>query len=455
MSYKAVNPFNGKTIREFADATDAEVEQALKKANAFYHAAKKQPVSERTAQLERLAHEFTAHNEKYARLLTTNMGKLIGQARSEVKKNVEFAMYYVKNGAQILQPIPYNNIPDKNAHVEFSSIGTIMSVEPWNFPYTQIMRVFAPNFIIGNPVILKHASIVPECAQAFEEACIAAKIPEGAFKNLFVNYEQVNHIIADPRVQGVALTGSEGAGRKIAAEAGKNLKKSTMELGGTDVCVVLDDADLENAIEGAAAARLNNSGQVCTAAKRYIVQSEIYDDFLAGIIDEFSKRKLGDPLDEHTTLGPLSSKSAQENLHQQVKKILAGGAKVLWGDPELPQGPGALFNPLIISGMTLDNPMYDTELFGPVAQIYKADTEEDIIKIANHSNYGLGGAVYSKDIAHAKALASHIETGQVAINQPLTSYPELPFGGVKNSGYGRELSDMGIREFVNAKTILN
>ena len=455
MSYKAVNPFNGKTIREFPDATDAEVDQALKKANHFYHTAKDQPISERAAQLEKLANEFSEHNEKYARFLTTNMGKLISQARSEVKKNVEFAMYYVKNGAQPLQPVPYNNVPGKEAHVEFSSIGAVMSVEPWNFPYTQIMRVFAPNFIIGNPVILKHASIVPECAQAFEDACKAAGIPEGAFKNLFINYDQVNRIITDPRVQGVALTGSENAGRKIAAEAGKNLKKSTMELGGTDVSIILNDADLKTAVEGSVAARLNNSGQVCTAAKRYIVQSGIYADFLAGVIDEFSKRRLGDPLDERTTLGPLSSKSAQQNLHQQVKKILAGGAKILWGDPELPQGPGALFNPLIISGMTRDNPMYDTELFGPVAQVYKADTEEDILKIANHSNYGLGGAVYSKDAEHAKYIASQVETGQVAINQPLSSYPELPFGGVKNSGYGRELSDMGIREFVNAKTILN
>ncbi|KRM96123.1 NAD-dependent aldehyde dehydrogenase [Liquorilactobacillus aquaticus DSM 21051] len=455
MPYKAVNPFNGKTIHEFADATDTEVDQALEKAERFYRAAKKQPLSERAEQLEKLAHEFATHNEKYARLLTTNMGKLISQSRSEVKKNVEFAMYYVKNGARALQPIQYNNVPGKEAHVEFSSIGTIMSVEPWNFPYTQIMRVFAPNFIIGNPVILKHASIVPECAQAFEDACKIAGISEGAFKNLFVNYDQVDRIIADSRVQGVALTGSENAGRKIASAAGKNLKKSTMELGGTDVFIVLNDADLEKAVEGAAAARLNNSGQVCTAAKRYIVQSGIYADFLAGIIDEFSKRKLGDPLDERTTLGPLSSKRAQQNLHKQVSKILAGGAQILWGDPELPQGPGALFNPLIISGITPDNPMYDTELFGPVAQVYKADTESDILKIANNSNYGLGGAVYSKDTAHAKEIASQIETGQVAINQPLSSYPELPFGGVKNSGYGRELSDMGIREFVNAKTVLN
>ncbi|WP_057743049.1 NAD-dependent succinate-semialdehyde dehydrogenase [Liquorilactobacillus capillatus] len=455
MSYTAINPFNGETIREFPTTSDAEVEQALEKADYFYHTAKQQPSTERAAQLEKLAQEFAAHNEKYARLLTTNMGKLITQARSEVKKNVEFAMYYVKNGPAALKPIPYNNVPEKKAHVEFSSIGAVLSVEPWNFPYTQIMRVFAPNFIIGNPVLLKHASIVPECAQAFEDACNKVGIPEGAFKNLFINYNQVNRIIADPRVQGVALTGSENAGRKIAAEAGKNLKKSTMELGGTDVCIVLNDADLKAAVDGAVSARLNNSGQVCTAAKRYIVQSGIYDDFLAGISTAFAARKLGDPLDAQTTLGPLSSKSAQKALHEQVEKVLAGGAQVLWGDTSLPQGPGALFNPLIISGMTPENPMYDTELFGPVAQIYKAETEKEILKIANNSCYGLGGAIYSQNIAHAKELASHIETGQVAINQPLTSYPELPFGGVKNSGYGRELSEMGIHEFVNAKTILN
>ncbi|KRL05922.1 NAD-dependent succinate-semialdehyde dehydrogenase [Liquorilactobacillus oeni] len=454
MSYKAINPYNGELIREFAETSNEELEAALKKADAFYRQAKTEPISKRAELLAKLANEFTNNIDKYARFMTTNMGKRISEARGEVEKNAAFANYYVNNGEKNLKNQTYKSVAGKKAHTEFNSIGTILAVEPWNFPYTQIMRVFAPNFILGNPVLLKHASIVPECAQAFEDACKTAGLPEGAFKNLFINYDQVNKVIADDRVQGVALTGSEKAGAIIAAEAGKNLKKSTMELGGTDVCIVLNDADLETAVKGAVSARLNNSGQVCTAAKRYIVQSRIYNKFLAGIIEEFKKKKLGDPLDETTTLAPLSSKTAQKNLQEQVSKVIAGGSKVIWGDPTPVEGPGAFFNPLIITGMSSANPMYDTELFGPVAQIYKAETEEEILKIANHSQYGLGGAVYSSDPKHAQKLATKVETGQVALNQPLSSNPEFPFGGVKRSGYGRELSDLGIREFANIKTVL-
>lgn len=454
MAYRAVNPYNGKLIKEFAPSTNTEVEEALTAAENFYQNAKKQSFEQRAKQLAALAAEFTKNCDYYARFITTNMGKLINDAQAEVKKTAAFAQYYVDHGAAALANQDYSASAKQPAHLEFSSIGAIVAVEPWNFPYTQVMRVFAPNFILGNPVILKHASIVPECAHAFEEACQTAEIPTGAFKNLFASYDQVTTMISDARVQGVALTGSEKAGAKIAAAAGKNIKKSTMELGGTDVCVILDDADLNKAVVGAAKGRLNNSGQVCTAAKRYLVQSGIYDDFLAELKQEFAKYQPGNPLDENTTLAPLSSKSAQKTLQQQVKDVLAGGAKVLWGDPTPVSGPGAFFNPLIISGMKFDNPMYDQELFGPVAQLYRVTDEADILRIANHSNYGLGGAIYSENLPAARALAAKIETGQVAINQPLSSIPELPFGGVKHSGYGRELSDLGIREFANIKTIL-
>lgn len=454
MAYRAVNPYNGELIKKFPAATDAEVEQALTAAKAFYQQAKQQPLEQRAKQLAALANEFTQKTDYYAKFLTTNMGKLINDARGEVQKTAAFANYYVEHGAAALADQDYTAIAGRKAHLEFSSIGAIVAVEPWNFPYTQVMRVFAPNFILGNPVILKHASIVPECAQAFEDACQAAGLPAGAFKNLFATYDQVNRMISDPRVQGVALTGSEKAGERIAAEAGHNLKKSTMELGGTDVCIVLNDADLKKAVAGAVNGRLRNSGQVCTSAKRYLVQSGIYDEFLAAIKEEFAKYQPGDPLDEKTTLAPLSSKSAQQNLQTQIKAVLAGGAKVLWGDPTPVTGPGAFFMPLIITGMTYDNPMYDHELFGPVAQIYQVEDESQIVELANHSNYGLGGAIYSEDLDKARQLASKIETGQIAVNQPLSSLPELPFGGIKKSGYGRELSDLGIREFANIKTVL-
>lgn len=454
MSYTAVNPYTGQKIRSFENVTDQQLEMLLDQAQDFYEKAQRRSVEERTGFLNELADEFEYNTEKYARILSTNMGKLISEARQEVAKTVSFARYYAKNGVRLLKPQPYNDLSSGQAQVEFSGIGIVLAVEPWNFPYAQVMRVFAPNFVLGDPVILKHASIVPEAALAFQEACDNAGLPLGAFTNIFASYDQIDHIIEDPRVQGVALTGSEGAGRKIAASAGKNLTKSTLELGGTDVFVVLDDVDVGAAAKDAAKARLTNAGQVCTAAKRYIVSAEIYPDFLAALRDEFVKYHLGDPLDEKTTLAPLSSKSAQKQLQEQVEKVIAGGAKVLFGEPTPNKGKGAGFSPLILSGMDESNPMYEEELFGPVAQIYQAHSDDEVVKIANNSRHGLGGAIYTKDVERGKKIASRIETGQVTINQILSSQSEVPFGGVKDSGYGRELSDWGIYEFANIKPVI-
>ncbi|HJE97998.1 MAG TPA: aldehyde dehydrogenase family protein [Ligilactobacillus acidipiscis] len=454
MSYTAVNPYTGQKIRSFENVTDQQLEMLLDQAQGFYEEAQKRSVEERTEFLNELADEFENNTEKYARILSTNMGKLIAEARQEVVKTVSFARYYAKNGVRLLKPQPYTDLSSGQAQVEFSGTGIVLAIEPWNFPYAQVMRVFAPNFVLGDPVILKHASIVPEAALAFQEACDNAGLPLGAFTNIFASYDQVDHIIEDPRVQGVALTGSEGAGRKIAASAGKNLTKSTLELGGTDVFVVLDDVDIDAAAKDAAKARLTNAGQVCTAAKRYIVSAEVYPDFLAALKDEFAKYHLGDPLDEKTTLAPLSSKSAQKQLQEQVEKVIAGGAEVLFGDPTPNKGKGAGFSPLILSGMDESNPMYEEELFGPVAQIYQAHSDDEVVKIANNSRHGLGGAVYTKDVERGKKIASRIETGQVTINQILSSQSEVPFGGVKDSGYGRELSDWGIYEFANIKPVI-
>ncbi|MGX7055593.1 NAD-dependent succinate-semialdehyde dehydrogenase [Pediococcus acidilactici] len=455
MAYQSVNPYTGKLIQTYPSTTDQEVEVALKNADEFYQLAKTQPIEKRAEKLQLIADTFRENLDDYARLITTNMGMLFTEAQAEVKKTIEFAEYYAQNAAKLLEDTPYNDVPGVRAHVKYQSIGAILLVEPWNFPYTQIMRVFAPNFMVGNPVLLKDPSIIPDCSDAFATVTQKAGIPTGAFKNLLINYDQVNTILADPRVQGVALTGSEGAGKKIAAEAGANLKKSTMELGGTDVFIVTEDADLDQAIKVGAKARLTNAGQVCTSAKRFIINSKVYDQFLDGLIAEFAKRKIGDPQDPKTTLAPLSSKSAQEKLQKQVDMAIAGGAELLWGDNTPFEGPGASFHPLILSGMQPDNPMYDQELFGPVAQVYKVDSDEEAIELANASQHGLGGTVFTGDLDRAEKLASQIETGQVAINQMLTSHASLPFGGVKLSGYGRELSDLGIREFVNAKTIID
>ncbi|MCM0599382.1 aldehyde dehydrogenase family protein [Periweissella fabalis] len=453
MSYQAVNPFNETLIKEFSNASNQEVEDALTQGYEFYQASKSQAASEREQLLSQLADEFENNSEYYAKFLSTNMGKLIGQARNEVKSNVAIARYYAQHGAEFIKPKTFPDVDKSKAYVEYQSTGIVLAVEPWNFPYTQVMRVVAPNFILGNAVVLKHAGIVPECASAFEEACHKAGWPKGAFKNLFLDYDQVDAVIADSRVQGVALTGSDGAGRKVAASAGKYLKQSSMELGGTDVFVVLADADIKRAAKEAAEARLTNAGQVCTAAKRYLVAADIYDQFLTQLKAEFDTYKLGDPLDENTTLAPLSSKAAQKKLYEQTEKVIAGGSQVLYGELTDISQPGAGFTPMILTGMTTDNPMYDTELFGPVAQIYKVSNDDEIVAIANNSEHGLGGAIYATDIDHARRLASQIETGQLSINRRMASHSEVPFGGIKDSGYGRELSHYGIEVFANIKAI--
>ncbi|MNE23832.1 Succinate semialdehyde dehydrogenase [NAD(P)+] Sad [compost metagenome] len=328
-----------------------------------------------------------------------------------------------------------------------------MAVEPWNFPFYQLMRVLAPNLAAGNPVVVKHASIVPHCAEAFEKLVHEAGAPKGAYTNLYISQDQVANIIADDRVQGVALTGSEKAGSIVAAQAAKKLKKATLELGGNDVFVVLDDCDLEKAVKVGAEARLNNAGQVCTAAKRFIVQEKVAKAFLQQLTEHFKNVKMGDPLDETTTLGPLSSKSALEGLIEQVNDAVKQGAKLHLGGKAL-QHEGNFFEPTILTHISRDNPAYFTEFFGPVAQVYVVSDDEEIVKLANDSHYGLGGAIFSTDIERAKKLASRIETGMVYINSLTDTAPELPFGGVKRSGFGRELSDLGIKEFVNQKLVV-
>ena len=328
-----------------------------------------------------------------------------------------------------------------------------MAVEPWNFPFYQLMRVFAPNCAIGNPVLAKHASIVPQCAEAFEKIIHDSGAPAGVWTNLFISTDQVAEIIKDPRVQGVALTGSEGAGSSVAEQAGKYVKKSTLELGGNDVFIVLDDADLQRAIKVGCQARINNAGQVCTAAKRFILHEKIDEQFKQGMIEAFKNLKTGDPLDESTSLGPLSSASAAENLHKQVVKAVDAGATLVLGGKPI-DGAGNFFEATILENIEESNPAWYEEFFGPVSQLYVAKDDDEIVKIANQSHYGLGGAIHSKDIERAKKLASRVETGMIWINSLTQTAPELPFGGVKRSGYGHELSELGFNEFVQKKLVV-
>ncbi|HCK7709365.1 TPA: aldehyde dehydrogenase family protein, partial [Salmonella enterica] len=314
-------------------------------------------------------------------------------------------------------------------------------------------RVLAPNLAAGNPVLAKHASIVPHCAETFAHLVREAGAPEGAWTNLFISSDQVANIIADPRVQGAALTGSEKAGSAVAAQAAKHIKKSTLELGGNDVFVVLDDADLEKAVKIGVQARLTNAGQVCTAAKRFILHEKIADQFLSQFTEAFRKVKVGDQMDASTELGPLSSKDALDTLTRQVEEAVKNGATLHVGGTPL-ESKGNFFEPTILTNITRDNPAYFEEFFGPVAQMYVVKDDDEAVKLANDSHYGLGGAVFSQNIERAKRMASRIETGMVYINWLTDTAAELPFGGVKRSGFGRELSDLGIKEFVNQKLVV-
>ncbi|WP_239326837.1 NAD-dependent succinate-semialdehyde dehydrogenase [Snodgrassella gandavensis] len=452
MAYQSINPFNNELIKTFTNHTDAEVESALTQAYALYQSAWAQPenIGDRQALLRRLADVMTMHQDKIARTITLDMGKRLAESRNEIACCIDIVQYYAKQAAELLKPVAYPSKLGKG-WVEHHPIGIILAIEPWNFPIYQLIRVIAPAIAVGNPVMAKHASNVPQCAQLIEDLLHEANAPAGAYTNLFVSPEQIATIISDKRVQGVALTGSEGAGSVVAGQAGSKLKKATMELGGNDVFVVTDDADVVAAAHTAVGGRLYNAGQVCTAAKRYIVHEKVAEQFIQIVQDDFAKVIMGDPLDENTTLAPLSSHKSKENLQKQLDAAIAHGAKVLCGNQP---AEGNFFTPTLITDISRNNPAYFEEFFGPVAQLYVVKNDDEAIALANDSNFGLGGTVYSKDIERAKKIASRIETGMVFINRFGDSVAELPFGGVKRSGFGRELSDLGIKEFVNHKLIV-
>lgn len=453
MPYQTINPASNKLIKSWPDHTDSQIEQALATADALYHSEwSKGPLQPRVQVLKKMADLIDSRVDELANVASVEMGKLIEQSRGEVQLCAQIARYYAENAGRFLAPTPYPSELGE-AWVENHPIGVLVAVEPWNFPFYQLMRVLAPNLAAGNPVLAKHAKNVPHCASLFEALVTEAGAPAGVWTNLFASNDQIATLIADDRVQGAALTGSERAGSAVAQQAGKYLKKTTLELGGNDVFVVLDDCDLDKAVNAGVSARLSNCGQVCTAAKRFLVHEKVADRFIGKMTQAFNAVKIGDPLDRSTTLGPLSSSEARDNLHKQVQQAKEKGASVLLGGAPVP-GEGCFYQPTILTGITRDNPAYFEEFFGPVAQIYVVKDDDEVVKLANDSHYGLGGAVFTADIARGKALASRIETGMVYINSSCNTAPELPFGGVKRSGYGRELSDLGIKEFVNQKLVV-
>lgn len=452
MAYQSINPFTNQKLKDYPPHTDEHIQNALDQAEQILKSDWPQQIDQRIEVLRNIAQKLREQKTELAKLMTLDMGKLIKQSEGEIESCSKIAEYFADHAKEFLAPVSYETELGE-AWVEHHPLGIVMAVEPWNFPFYQLMRVFAPNCAIGNPVLAKHAGIVPQCAEAFEKLVLEAGAPRGVWINLFISSDQVQEIIADPRVQGVALTGSEGAGSAVAEQAGKYIKKSTLELGGNDVFIVLDDADLEKAIKIGCQARVNNSGQVCTAAKRFILHEKIADEFKAGMLKAFQELKIGDPLDPETTLAPLSSADALEKLTKQVDKAVAHGATVLTGGKPI-EHAGNFYEPTILENISRDNPAWYEEFFGPVAQIYVAKDEDEIVSITNDSHYGLGGVIHSQDIERAKKLASRVETGMIWINWFTDTAPELPFGGIKNSGYGHELSIDGFREFTQKRLVV-
>ena len=451
MPYQSLNPYDGKLLKTFEELTDQQLETALRTAAKCFETWRHTTYTERTAVLKRAAAILRARVEDFARPITLEMGKLIEESRGEVALSADILDYYAENAARFLAPQQLTP-GSGEATIESSPLGVLFGAEPWNCPYYQLARFVAPNLMAGNVVLVKHASNVRQCAIAFADLFIEAGAPVGAYTNLLISKEQVARVIADPRVKGVALTGSEAAGAIVAEQAGRALKKSTMDLGGSDAFIVLEDADLDAAVKWALWGRINNAGQCCVAAKRFVVVEAVADRFLEKFTAAMGGLKTGDPMDEATTLAPLSSNQALLTLVDQVDRSVAKGARIVMGGQRVNRN-GAFMQPTILTDIKPGNPAYTEEFFGPVALFFRVPDEDAAVALANDSSFGLGGSVFTRDIARGKRVASRIDTGMVFINHPTWTAADLPFGGIKHSGYGRELSSLGIQEFMNKKLI--
>ena len=451
MTYQSVNPYNGKLLKTFDEFTDKQLETALVTAETCFGTWRHATFAKRAVVVAKAAAIMRSRVDELARLATLEMGMLIEQARSEVLLSADITEYYAKNAERFLATQDLKPSSGE-AVIESCPIGVLFGVQPWNFPYYQLVRFTSPNLMAGNVVMVKHAGIVPQCAIAFEKLWIEAGAPAGAYTNLLISHDQVTRVIDDLRVKGVALTGSVDAGRRVAGRAGQNLKKSTMELGGSDAFIVLEDADLETTVAWAVTGKMNHTGQSCVSPKRFIVVEELADRFLEKFRVALEALEPGDPINEATTLGPLSTEAALIQLLDQVKRAVANGATLVLGGKRIDR-PGSFMQPTILADVKSGNPAFREEFFGPVAIFFRVKNEDEAVALANDSDFGLGGSVFTKDVARGKRVASRVDTGMMFINQPTSSAPDLPFGGIKNSGYGRELSSLGIHEFVNKKLV--
>lgn len=447
--FTSVNPATGEELATYPTATAAEVEQALEKAfNAFKTWTLDTTVAERAKLLARVAELHEERKDELGKIAAQEMGKPIEQAVGEVEFSAAIFQYYADNAEELLKDQPIDASTGGYAVIRRQALGPLLGVMPWNYPYYQVARFAAPNIALGNPILLKHAASTPGCALAIAKIFEDANAPEGVYQNLFLSHDQIEPIIADDRVRGVSLTGSERAGAIVAEQAGRHLKRVVLELGGADPFFVLDVDDLDEAVEAGVAGRMENSGQACNASKRHIVLAKDYDAYVEKFTEKITSLQGGDPTQEGQDYGPMSSLKAAEGIEEQLKEAVAAGANLVGGERD-----GAFIKPGVLTNVTPDNPVFTQEIFGPIAMIFSVENVDEAIELANNSPFGLGAIVFSNNQETIDRIADEHETGMVYVNEVGGELAELPFGGVKNSGSGRELGPIGIDEFVNKKLV--
>ncbi len=451
MAIATINPATGETLRTFEALTDLEIERKIQLASDTFHKHRSTSFGERAKKMMRAAEILESDKAEFGRIMTTEMGKPIKAAIAEAEKCAWVCRYYAEMAESFLS----DEIIETNAtrsFIRYQPIGAVLAVMPWNFPFWQVFRFAAPALMAGNVGLLKHSSNVPECALAIEDIFRRAGFPEGAFQTLLIGSDKVSRVLEDARVMAATLTGSEPAGRQVASEAGKQIKKTVLELGGSDPFIVMPSANLDEAASAAVKARTINNGQSCIAAKRFIVHKDIADEFERRFVREMEALEIGDPMNESTDIGPLATEDILRDLDEQVRKSVDAGARLLTGGKRLKRA-GYYYAPTVLTDINEDSPAYSEELFGPVASLFRARDIDEAIRIANDSTFGLGSSAWTNTEAERERFIDEIEAGSVFINGMVASDPRLPFGGVKHSGYGRELSVHGIREFVNIKTV--
>jgi succinate-semialdehyde dehydrogenase / glutarate-semialdehyde dehydrogenase len=451
MSLSTINPATGKVEKKFKKHTRNQVSVMVEAAHEAFLKWKDESYSLRSSYMKNVANILRGKKEHYGKILTLEMGKTITQAIAEIEKCALVCEYYADNAEKFLSS-EIVKTDASESYVRFDPLGVLLAVMPWNFPFWQVFRFAAPALMAGNVCMLKHASNVPMCAKAIEEIFMQAGFPDYTFKTLLIDSSLVEWLINNPLVKAVTLTGSETAGKIIAQSCGAKLKKTVMELGGSDPFIVLEDASIDEAVKTAVLARLINNGQSCIAAKRFIVVEKVYNEFEKKFVEAMKNVKIGNPMDKGTELGPIAREDLLNELDLQVKKSVAEGAVILCGGKKIDK-EGFFYEPTILANLRKGMPAYDEEIFGPVASLIKVKDESEAVKVANNSAFGLGASVWTNDVSKAKAISGKIESGSVFVNGMVKSDPRLPFGGIKNSGYGRELSHYGIKEFVNIKTI--